>query len=98
MSENNGGSAFPFEAEAGPNPVSTVHGVIPAGERLFSPGMTMRQYYAANSGISLEDANVSLQLRNKMGVEEFAPAVLIPEMVRLRLEYADAMVAAESAQ
>jgi hypothetical protein len=61
-------------------------------------GMTMRQYYAAHSGITLDDANVSLQLRNTMGVEVFAPAVLIPEMIRLRLEYADAMIAAESAQ
>ena len=61
-------------------------------------GMTVRQYYAAHSGISMDDANVSLQQRNQIGVEVFAPAVLLPEMVRLRLEYADAMIAAESEQ
>lgn len=92
MSKNNGGSAFPVHDLSSASPATVMEA------REMSRGMTMRQYYAAHSGISLDDANVSLQLRNTMGVEEFAPAVLIPEMVRLRLEYADAMIAAESDQ
>lgn len=87
MSKNNGGLAFPKAALDPWNKSVSVNS-----------GMTLRQYYAAHSGITLDDANVSLQLRNTMGVEVFGPAVLIPEMIRLRLEYADAMIAAESGQ
>jgi hypothetical protein len=73
---------------------------FPKGRSDYSDtrGMTMRQYYAAHSHIGLDDANLSLQQRNTMGVLEFGVAALIAEMVRLRLEYADTMIAAESAQ
>ena len=82
----------------GPVTLQTRYGELPPHSEMSLPGLTVRQYYAAHSGITLDDANVSLQLRNTMGVEVFGPAVLIPEMIRLRLEYADAMIAAESAQ
>lgn len=61
-------------------------------------GMTMRQYYAAHSGISMEDAMISLNDATDLGERHYPTHMLIPEMVRLRLEYADAMIAAESAQ
>ena len=91
MSENNGGPAFPSDE------ISLYSEAASALNRQHL-GMTIRQYYAAHSHIGLDDANLSLQQRNTMGVLEFGVAALIAEMVRLRLEYADTMIAAESAQ
>jgi hypothetical protein len=61
-------------------------------------GMTVRQYYAAHSGISLEDALISLNDASELGERQFPTRMLVAEMVRLRFEYADAMIAAETGQ
>jgi len=72
-----------------------------AGDYALSEGgMTMRQYYAAHSGISVIDANESLhqqaaELPFKRDPEEpFPMDQLIAEKVRLSFLYADEMVKA----
>ena len=72
---------------------TTVHDT----ERLLS-GMSMREYYAAHSPVSMVDANESLHQTSAFGKPSengaYPMHLVLRELVRLRWEYADAMLAA----
>lgn len=85
MADKSGGPAFPC--------------VYQGDTRSDASGVTARDYFAAHALIDLSDANVSLhqnaeakRFAKVRDDEEFPMSMLLKELVRLRWEYADAML------
>lgn len=82
---NTGGPAFPG--------TQYVSGVSPSGH---SAGMCLRDYFAAHSNITYGDAIEWLDCYGGEVVGPWKPDEIIETLVRLRFEYADAMLRARN--
>jgi len=83
--KDNGGPAFPF------GQTSEHNGQLVNG--WGSEGMTLRDYYKAHAPFTASCANASLNLGNPFAEKKSFPMeMIIKELVRLRSEYADAML------
>jgi len=88
---NDGGPAFPAPLET-----ALMAGLKPSNGAL---GMTLRDYFAANAPITVADAMVAVAADSaSIGtLQKSARARVMAMLAEMRLEYADAMLAAREA-
>lgn len=81
--KNTGGPAFPSHGSMG---------------EVAHEGMTLRDYFAAHAPITLTDAVEFLDTYGGEVVGPWRPEKVLQTLAELRVEYADAMIAARSQQ